>query len=191
MVLFCATSNRHKLAEFRTSCGDSVIIRKCPVTNCPETGDTFEANALQKAACYYRAVAAEWLFADDSGLAVDALDGAPGICSARYAGPGCSDDDNNRLLVRKLQAVPDSRRTARFICAIALLHNGRLVKTFRGEAEGLILRAPAGTKGFGYDPLFHFPPLGTSFGCVDRDLKWLHSHRGKAFRSMMDWLLSK
>lgn len=189
--LVCATSNKNKLLEFKQSAGNDVRIRGCTSRDCPETGDSFEANALQKAICYSESTEAEWLFADDSGLAVDALDGAPGILSARYAGVGCSDRDNNRLLLRRLDIVPRGARTARFVCAIALLRNGSLAGMFRGEVEGLILRRHSGERGFGYDPLFYFPPLRKSFGRLPADVKWVHSHRGKAFRAMLGWLRAR
>lgn len=187
LELVCATSNEHKLLEFQRA-GPGIRIRGCAQRDCPETGDTFEANALEKALCYAAAEQAEWLFADDSGLEVAALGGAPGVLSARYAGEGCSDIDNNRLLLHRLQGVPRERRTARFVCTIALVRHGAHVATFRGEVEGLVLRRHSGHEGFGYDPLFHFPPLGTSFGRLHRETKWLHSHRGEAYRAMLDWL---
>ena len=187
LELVCATSNKHKLSEFQRA-EPEMRIRGCAPRDCPETGDTFEANALQKALCYAVAEQVEWLFADDSGLEVDALGGAPGILSARYAGEGCSDVDNNRLLLHSLQNVPRERRTARFVCTIALVHQGAHIATFRGEVEGLVLSRHSGREGFGYDPLFHFPPLGTSFGRLPRDVKWRYSHRGRAFRDMLAWL---
>ena len=187
LELVCATSNKHKLSEFQRA-EPEIRIRGCAPRDCPETGDTFEANALQKALCYAVAERVEWLFADDSGLEVDALDGAPGILSARYAGEGCSDLDNNRLLLHRLQNVPRERRAARFVCAIALVHRGAHIATFRGEVEGLVLHRHSGREGFGYDPLFHFPPLGTSFGRLPGEVKWQYSHRGKAFRDMLAWL---
>ena len=187
LELVCATSNEHKLLEFqKMSLG--VPIRGCAPRDCPETGDTFEANALQKALCYAVAEQAEWLFADDSGLEVDALGGAPGIRSARYAGEGSDDLENNRLLLRKLEGVPRERRTARFACAIALVRHGAHVATFRGEVEGHILLRPSGREGFGYDPLFHCPLVGSSFGRVPKRVKWQHSHRGEAYRAMLGWL---
>ena len=188
LELLCATSNKHKLSEFQKASGPDVLVRGCEARDCPETGSSFEENALQKALCYSRWSESEWLFADDSGLEVDALGGAPGILSARYAGPGSSDLANNRLLLRRLERVPRPQRSARFVCAIALLHNGSLAGTFRGEAEGLILRRHSGRRGFGYDPLFHYPPMRKSFGRLPSEIKWEHSHRGKAYRAMLDWI---
>ncbi len=128
------------------------------------------------------------LFADDSGLVVDALGGRPGIYSARFAGPDAGDDDNNALLLQQLSGVPREKRTARFVCCIALVRGSALLKTFQGEAEGLVLDGPAGSGGFGYDPLFFFPALGKSFSEIPAETKWKHSHRGDAFRQMLDWL---
>ncbi len=188
LELVCATSNRGKLGEFRLASGAEISIAGCAAVHCPETGATFEANALQKALCYHRANPAAWLFADDSGLEVDALGGAPGIHSARFAGPAASDRENNMLLLRSLARVPPERRTARFVCTIALLHDGRLAETFRGTVEGRILRRHSGSLGFGYDPLFYCPPLRASFGLIPAHAKWQHSHRGRAFRAMLAWL---
>ena len=188
LELVCATSNRGKLNEFRLASGADISIAACPAVDCPETGTSFESNALQKALCYHRAHPAEWLFADDSGLEVDALEGAPGIHSARFAGPSASDRENNLLLLRNLAGVPPERRTARFVCTIALLRGGGLAETFRGTVEGRILRRHSGSQGFGYDPLFYYPPLRASFGRAAARTKWQHSHRGRAFRAMLAWL---
>lgn len=188
LELVCATSNRHKLLEFRAAAGADVLVRGCLRRECPETGATFEANALEKAICYASAEKVEWLFADDSGIEVDALGGAPGVLSARFASPECDDLANNRLLLRRLLHVPTHERTARFVCSIALVRDGEPVATFRGEVEGRILRKHSGRRGFGYDPLFHYPPLGKSFGRLSSESKWAHSHRGKAYRAMLAWI---
>ncbi len=188
--LFCATGNRAKLREFENASGAEVSIRGCGPFDCPETGDSFAANAQQKALCYGSRVEAEWLFADDSGLVVDALGGDPGIHSARYAGEPRNDRANNDLVLRRLRGVPRAERTARFVCAIALLRAGRPAACFHGRVEGLVLEEPDGEGGFGYDPLFYFPPLGASFGRLDAEDKWRCSHRGNAFRAMLAWLRS-
>ena len=188
LELVCATSNQHKLSEFQNATGGDVLVRGCRHRECPETGATFEANALEKAICYASAEEVEWLFADDSGIEVDALGGAPGVLSARFAGPECDDLANNRLLLRRLEPVPTLERTARFVCSIALVRNGEPIATFRGEVEGRILRKHSGRRGFGYDPLFHYPPLGKSFGRLSSESKWEHSHRGKAYRAMLAWI---
>jgi XTP/dITP diphosphohydrolase len=127
------------------------------------------------------------LFADDSGLEVDALGGAPGVYSARFSGAGATDESNNRLLLEKLRGVDDRR--ARFVCAIALVDNGRVTGVYTGSVEGIILDAPRGAGGFGYDPLFYYPPFGCTFGEVEGERKFAVSHRGQALRAMLHALL--
>ena len=151
---------------------------------CPENGQTFEENARQKALCY-AAHDGELVFADDSGLEVDLLDGEPGVRSARYAGEGASDAQNRALLREKLRG---RQAAARFVCVIALALPGEILRVFRGEVEGIILEEERGSGGFGYDPLFFYPPLGRTFGELSAEEKWAHSHRGKAFRLMLDRL---
>lgn len=186
--LVCATGNKGKLREFEEASGDEFSIRGCAPLDCPETGNSFAANASQKALCYSKHIDAEWLFADDSGLVVDALDGEPGIYSARYAGEHSDDQANNRLLLENLRGVPRDKRTARFVCAIALIRSGEVEACFDGQVEGYILEEPQGDAGFGYGPLFYFAPLGRSFGVASADEKWHYSHRGNAFRQMLTWL---
>ena len=188
LELVCATSNPNKLLEFQQASGSDVLVRGCEPRDCPETADSFEGNALQKALCYSRGNNSEWLFADDSGLVVDALAGAPGVHSARFAGEPANYAANNRLLLRRLAGVRRRDRQARFVCCIALLHRGSLAATFRGEVEGLILQRESGKQGFGYDPLFYYPRLRTSFGRLPREEKWNHSHRGRAYRAMLRWI---
>jgi XTP/dITP diphosphohydrolase len=190
MKILCATGNPGKLREFRLA-GEllGVDVEALPelkkITAPEETGATFEENARLKAA-YYSQFAPGLLFADDSGLVVDALGGEPGVYSARYAGEHATDEENNRLV---LQRLGDSRdRTARFVCVIALAQGGEVVETFRGEAEGELLREARGPAGFGYDPLFYYPPFGCSFGEVDGEKKFGVSHRGNAVRAMFDWV---
>ncbi len=149
-----------------------------------ENGASFEENARLKAE-YYSRFAAGPLFADDSGLEVNALGGEPGVHSARYAGGSANDEANNRLLLQRLGENPE--RTGRFVCVIALAESGKTSRTFRGEVEGEILRAPRGVGGFGYDPLFYYPPFGRSFGEVDGPKKFDVSHRGKALRELMQY----
>ena len=185
MSLYCATGNAGKLREFRTIAGP-VEIELVPgfrdLDACPETGSTFEENAIQKAA-WYGPHAPGLLFADDSGLEVDALGGAPGVRSARFAGEGAGDAANNRLLLEKLRGAAD--RTARFVCAIALVRGSQVLATFRGAVEGRIIDEPRGEHGFGYDPLFYYPPFGCTFGEADDERKSAVSHRGQALRSML------
>src|SRR5579862_9673132 len=158
MTVYCATSNPGKLREFQLAAPD-FDVRALPKSVPPpdETGDTFEANAVQKAAAYGQHVDG-YLFADDSGLEVDALNGAPGVHSARYAGDQATDATNNALLLERLRGVEN--RTARFVCVIALVHGGKLVKTFLGAVEGHIIDEARGSGGFGYDPLFYCPTFG-------------------------------
>lgn len=194
--LFCATSNKGKLFEFQQAAGEDVVIHGLPSVPCPEVGQSFEDNAVAKAICYSESLremldesgGSPLVFADDSGLEVDALDGAPGIHSARFAGDDATDAANNTLLVEKLQNVPVSQRTACFVCCIALTQSGRLIKTFQATAAGTILEEARGDAGFGYDPLFYLPDLGATFAELTPGQKWRHSHRGHAFHALLTWL---
>ncbi len=150
-----------------------------------EHGETFEETAVAKAK-YYSSLADGFVFADDSGLEVDALGGAPGVYSARYAGPNATDGDNNALLLRNLAGVKD--RTARFVCSIALVRNRELIKIFRGAVEGRIIDEPRGPRGFGYDPLFFYEPFGCTFGEATDERKMSVSHRGQALRALFVFL---
>jgi len=191
-TVYCATSNAGKLREFRRAAGKGVAIEPLPglaaIPAPDEDGLTFEDNAIIKALAY-GAHASEWLFAEDSGLEVDALDGEPGIYSARYAGPGATDEANSARVLKRLGDERD--RAGRFVCVIALVRDGHLVKTFRGTVEGLILDAPRGTGGFGYDPIFYYEPFRCSFGETERDQKRAVSHRGVALRMLVDFLASE
>jgi XTP/dITP diphosphohydrolase len=188
--IYCATSNAGKLREFRLA-GELLGIDIEPLAGLEsiaapeETGATFEENARLKAA-YYSGFAPGPLFADDSGLEVDALGGEPGVHSARYAGPGANAEANNRLLLERLG--DRANRTGRFVCVIALAEGGEVSRTFRGAVEGEILREPRGRGGFGYDPLFYYPPFGCSFGEVDGPKKFDVSHRGKALRALLKYM---
>jgi XTP/dITP diphosphohydrolase len=186
MIVYCATSNPGKLREFQLAAPD-FDVRALPKSVPPpdEHGDTFEANAIQKAVAYGRHVAG-YLFADDSGLEVDALNGAPGVHSARYAGDFATDAANNALLLERLRGVEN--RTARFVCVIALVHDGKLVKTFRGAVEGQIIDEARGAGGFGYDPLFYHQPFGSTFGEAAIEQKMQASHRGQALSAMFTYL---
>ncbi len=185
MTIYCATTNPGKLREFRLVAPDFDIQPITGIEAPDETGTTFEENAILKAK-YYGEYASGWLFADDSGLEVDALGGAPGIHSARFAGPDATDLNNNALLLKRLDGVEN--RTARFVCVIALVHNGALVKTFRDAVEGTIIDAPRGSNGFGYDPLFYVPFLAQTFGEAPIERKMKLSHRGQALAKMFAWL---
>ena len=195
-----ATSNPGKLRDFAgAALAHGVEVAPIPgFASLPpvvEDGLTFEANARKKAQAYSRYVAGEIVLADDSGLEVDALDGAPGVHSARYAaeaphlaGVNSDDDANNARLLRELKKVPLEKRTARFVCVIAAARDGRTLEVFRGQAEGLILDAPRGSSGFGYDPFFFFPPIEKTFAELSAEEKAKYSHRGAAFRKFLEWV---
>ena len=158
-----------------------------------ETGRTFEENARLKAEFYSRHTPGEILIADDSGLVVDALGGAPGVRSARYAedaGIVVADPNeaNNQLLLNRADSIPDRQRQCAFVCSIAAARSGTTLETFSAQARGMLLRAPVGNNGFGYDPLFFFPDLGKSFAELSREEKLRVSHRGAAFRMFLDWM---
>jgi XTP/dITP diphosphohydrolase len=187
VTIYCATSNKGKLREFQLAAPDFDVQQfPRPLPPPEETGSTFEENAVLKALYYGGFADGYHLFADDSGLEVDALGGAPGVHSARYAGPEATDADNNALLLQGLSGVTD--RTARFVCVIALVKDGKLVRTFRGSVEGRILDAPRGSGGFGYDPLFYYEAFGCTFGEAAIGDKMLVSHRAQALEAMFTFL---
>jgi XTP/dITP diphosphohydrolase len=189
--LWCATGNPGKLREFRLAARHhpEIQVELLPdferIPPCVEDGLTFEENAILKVR-HYAPHAPGLLFADDSGLEVDALDGAPGVYSARFAGAGASDEANNRLLLERLHG--SSNRTARFVCVIALADGDRVCGLFRGSVEGEITTEPRGQGGFGYDPLFYYPPFGCTFGDATADQKFAVSHRGQALRALLEFL---
>ena len=156
----------------------------------PEDQGSFAANAAQKALHYSRHTSA-MVLADDSGLEVDWLGGAPGIFSARFAGPLATDQDNNRKLLLQMCAVPPEKRTARFVCELALAQYGKLLAQFRGVAEGVILESERGRGGFGYDPLFFDPQIGRTFAELTPAEKLARSHRGRALRALLEWLAAQ
>lgn len=199
-----ATSNSGKLRDFAGAAAAArITIETIPgFTSLPpviEDGDTFEANARKKAEQYSGFVPGELVLADDSGLEVAALGGRPGVHSARYAAlelhgedppdahRNSDDEANNARLLRELADLPPAKRTARFVCVIAAARNGETLGTFCGTAEGMILDAPRGTNGFGYDPLFYFPQLGKTFAELSAEEKVNYSHRGAAFRAFLEW----
>ena len=192
LTLYAATGNPAKLAEFQAAAA-AVGLRLEPVPGfaslppCVEDGVTFEENALKKAVHYNRG-AGELVFADDSGLEVAGLGGAPGVFSARYAGPGATDVQNNLKLLRELESLPATARSARFVCVIALARRGQVLATFEGHVDGVVAPAPAGRGGFGYDPLFLLPELGRTFAEVAPQEKLRYSHRGRAFRALLGWI---
>jgi XTP/dITP diphosphohydrolase len=184
--LYCATGNPGKLREFRLAAGrDWEFIPLAGIPPCEETGATFEENAVLKAV-YYSRHTLGLLFAEDSGLEVDALGGAPGVRSARFAGEGASDIDNSHALIEKLRGVSD--RSARYVSVIALAEAGKVLRTFRGEVAGKIVDEPRGTNGFGYDPHFYYEPLDLTFAEAAAEQKLRVSHRGRALVKMLEWL---
>jgi len=197
--ILIATSNPGKLRDFSgVASAFGVTIAGIPgfssLPKVVEDGTTFEANARKKAEAYSQAVPGELILADDSGLEIDALRGAPGVHSARYAaedpnGAECNTDDhaNNARVLRELANVPPQKRTARFVCVLAAARDGRTVQTFQGTAEGIVLAAPRGTDGFGYDPLFYVPPISKTFAELNAQEKASYSHRGAAFRAFLEW----
>jgi XTP/dITP diphosphohydrolase len=192
MQLLIATTNPGKVREFREMLGASGLSfadlsSLPPVPVVEETGHTFRANACLKASYYAKAFDLHTV-ADDSGLEVDALAGAPGVHSARWAEMnhgGKGDAHNNALLLRQLDATPDAKRTARFVCVLALADpQGRILLTARDTVDGRVIRAPQGENGFGYDPLFLIDELGKTTAELPPEEKHAISHRGKALRHL-------
>ncbi len=187
--LYCATTNPGKLREFRLAASAAIEIEPLPglknIAPVTENGQTFEENAMEKAQ-YYSSHCNGYLFAEDSGLSVDALGGAPGVYSARFAGLNASDADNNLLLLERLRGVQN--RSARYVCVIALASAGKVIQTFRGEVEGSITEEPRGEGGFGYDPLFRFEPFGATFAELSQQQKQTISHRGRALNLLLAYI---
>jgi len=197
--ILIATSNPGKLRDFAgAGAAHGIEIAGIPhFSSLPlvvEDGQTFEENARKKAEEYSLCVPGEIVVADDSGLEVDALAGAPGVHSARYAADqphladaNTEDEANNARVLRELKDIPPERRSARFVCVLAAARDGKILQQFRGVAEGIILDAPRGTNGFGYDPLFYFPEIHKTFAELSAEEKAQYSHRGAAFRQFLAW----
>lgn len=187
-----ATRNRGKIEEIRQVLSglqiDVIPTEEAGICNdIEETGGTFEENALIKAR-KVSGITGQIVIADDSGLEVDFLDGAPGIYSSRFAGEGASDTEKNDKLLGLLKDVPFEKRTARFVCAIAVVFPDGKSFTVRAECEGYIGFKPEGTNGFGYDPLFYVPEFGKTIAQMEPEVKNKISHRGKALELMVDKL---
>ena len=194
-----ATSNPGKLRDFAGAArAHGINIAGIPdFSELPtpvEDGLTFDENARKKAEEYSLAVPGEIVLADDSGLEVAALNGGPGVHSARYAADephladtNTDDEANNARVLRELRDVVPDKRTARFVCVLAAARNGKTLATFRGTADGMILDAPRGTNGFGYDPLFYFTGIQKTFAELSAEEKARYSHRGSAFRQFLGW----
>src|ERR1017187_3687173 len=197
--ILIATSNPGKLRDFAGAAArHGIEIGGIPnFSSLPavvEDGLTFEENARKKAEEYSRHVPGEIVVADDSGLEVDALSGAPGVHSARYAADqphlaneNTGEEANNARVLRELRKVPPERRTGRFICVLVAARDGQTLASFRGTAEGVILDSPLGTGGFGYDPLFYFPEIRKTFAELSAEEKAGYSQRGAAFRQFLVW----
>ena len=185
--LVIATLNRAKGRELQELLGDVAwevaLLADTPGATLPEeTGTTYADNALIKARAGMRSTSATAL-GDDSGIEVDALEGGPGLYSARWGGHGLDDAGRNALMLERLRGVPAERRTARYRCVIAIVDPDGRFSVVQGTCEGVIAEAPRGTGGFGYDPIFFFPPLGATFGEVADAVKHQVSHRGIAARA--------
>lgn len=194
--LLMASSNAGKLREFRGLASEGASSPAVELDLLPhfsqlpsfdESASTFAENAAGKALHYSRFTDLPVL-ADDSGLVVDAIGGAPGVHSARYAGPNTSDADRVTKLLAELRATGSHDRRARFVCVLALAQRGEMVAVFSDAVEGEIADAPRGAGGFGYDPVFLIPALGKTFAEIPGDSKNLYSHRGKAFRKLLAYL---
>jgi XTP/dITP diphosphohydrolase len=198
-TVLLATSNSGKLRDFAgAAAAHGITIANLPdfssLPQVVEDGTTFEENARKKAESYSVAAPLDVVLADDSGLEIDALGGAPGVHSARYAADepnaavtNSDDEANNARVLRELAGIPAEKRTARFVCVLAAARNGQTLQTFRGTVEGFILETPRGNKGFGYDPLFYFPQIGQTLAELSAEAKAQYSHRGEAFRAFLRW----
>lgn len=203
LQLFVATTNQGKLRDFRVA-AQAFEVSIEPIDGLKnieapeEDGETFAANAALKAIYYSRFAPGERVLADDSGLEVDALNGAPGVRSARFAAdaglvdsPDANDNTdvwNNMLLLQRMAQVPAARRTARYRCVLACARDGELLHSAEGSVEGEILEAPRGTGGFGYDPLFYLPQLAKTMAEIDLETKLTLSHRGRAMAALLKQL---
>lgn len=195
MKLLLATNNAHKAQEIREILNDSftdvVTMREAGIDlDVTEDGLTFRDNALKKAEETLAAAGGRFdaVLADDSGLCVDALDGAPGVYSARFSGDGHNDAANNAKLIALLSDVPDERRTARFCCCVALARKDRAPIVVQGEVEGTILHTSRGENGFGYDPYFYYAPFNKSFAELSAEEKNAVSHRKRALTLLKEAL---
>jgi len=193
--LLLASSNVGKLREFQAFAGPlaqrielGLLKAYSSLPEFEESHPTFGENAVGKAIHYSRDCA-ELVMADDSGLVVPALHGAPGVQSARYAGPNATDADRNAKLLAEMRALNGEQRCARYVCVLALARQGQVRGVFSAAADGVILDKPSGAGGFGYDPIFFCMALGKTYAEISQQEKNQHSHRGKAFRKLLDFLM--
>jgi XTP/dITP diphosphohydrolase len=192
MRLLVATTNQDKLREIRSLLNgvdvELLTLRdQPPVAEPEETGSTFQENARLKAR-YYAAASGLMTVAEDSGLVIDALDGEPGVRSARFLHPDASYPERFAAILRRMADHPERGRAARFLCAVAIVEHDRILFETVGRIEGAIADAPQGRGGFGYDPIFFYPPYGATLGEVNEDEKLAVAHRGEAFRAVAKWL---
>ena len=190
--LIVATSNPGKLREiqdfFQSLPCQVVGLEQLPdVLRCQEEGNSFEANARQKA-LYYSRFSKYLTLADDSGLEVDALEGLPGVHSARFVSESAGDEERYKEILGRMVEVPDSRRTARFVCCLVLARQNEILAVFNGFLKGSITREPRGSHGFGYDPIFYVPGLDKTVAELSTKEKEQISHRGQALRAMAAYL---
>ena len=194
-TIYLASGNAHKLNELQTALNlAGLSVRVCGpneaggMPEVEETGSTFEANALLKANGLRELGPLDaWYLADDSGIEIDALDGRPGVISARYAGLECDDEANNDKVLREMDGIPEDERNCRFRCVLALVGDG-VEKTFSGACEGILLRERKGAGGFGYDPLFQPLESQSTFAEISLDEKAKISHRARALTKLISWL---
>jgi XTP/dITP diphosphohydrolase len=190
--LLLATTNTGKLREIRSLLAGApvelVTLRDLPPIEEPdETGQTFEDNARLKAA-YYSARSGMTTVAEDSGLVIDGLDGEPGVRSARFLRSDASYPERFAAIFERLAGPPEKNRAARFVCALAVVREGSIIYQTRGTVEGEIAREARGSNGFGYDPIFYYPPYGSTLAEVTEEAKLAVAHRGQAFRALASWL---
>ena len=191
--ILAATGNKGKLHEIETLFRDSRLPVKLYFlpdfgiqAKCPETGATFIENAVQKSLFYGRQVPGVYTIGEDSGLMVEALNGAPGIYSSRYSDPGATDERNIVKLLEQLRDIENRR--AKFVTGACISRNGEVLAMFSGEVEGVILRQKHGKGGFGYDPVFYYPPAGKTFAELTAEEKNRFSHRARAFARVKEFL---
>ncbi len=202
--LLVATTNPHKLREIRDLLSDAPVelvgLEVLPPIEEPEeTGETFEENARLKALYYDRRASAlghafqgcDMTVAEDSGLVIDALDGEPGVRSARFLSENATYPERFAEIFRRLDEHPGRSPAARFVCAVAVARRGDIAFETRGLVEGEITRPPRGTAGFGYDPIFYYPPYGCTLAEVTQTSKLTVAHRGQAFRARANWLTKR
>jgi len=193
MKLIIASNNQHKVIEIKAILGDYfeqiLSLRDAGIDiDVEEDADTFEGNALKKASEIFKDVNCDAVLSDDSGLEVDALGGAPGVYSARYAGEGHDDEANNAKLLENMKDIPDEKRNCRFVSAVALVRRDKEPMVVRGAVEGRLLYAARGENGFGYDPLFFYEPFNKSFAELTPEEKNTVSHRKRALEAMRELL---